>query len=95
MLDQIGNGRRIVRATVSADLMAELMRVGWRIPAGNIQAIECIQGVPPDAKFVGSMPSPADLSVWFFFEHESFDVVPEGGVIPIVQIVHRRIMADE
>ena len=95
MLDQISSGRRIVRALVSAELMAEVMRQGWIIPSHDTVAVMCEQGIPPDAKFVGASSSPSDLSVWFFFEHESFDIVPEGGTIPAVQIVHRRILFDE
>lgn len=95
MVNQFLGGRRIVRAAVSAELMAEFMREGWTIPSKGTAAVTCEKGIPPDAKYAGMIAWPENHSAWLIFEHESFDVVPEGSVIPIVTITHRRIMFDE
>lgn len=80
----IASGRRIVRVAMSSQLISDMMRVGW-----NVKNVSCVKGIPEDAIFAGASLDNSNLEVYMFFTHPSFDIVQEGCVVPIVQVVHR------
>jgi hypothetical protein len=55
-----------------------MLTTGW---SGNI---ECVEGVPPGARFVRSYTSNDMSSSMLVFEHESFDNVKNGHEIPLL-----------
>jgi hypothetical protein len=65
-------GRRIVRVPVASPLLVEMLTKGWSSGPG---IIKCIDGLPVDAKFVNSVFDPLSDHAYFFFEHESFEIV--------------------
>ncbi len=76
--------RRLVRVAVSFELLRDMMDQGYRTPG----AIKAVRGLPSDAVMTGDGFDVASQEAWLFFYHESFDIVPAGEVIPVVQITH-------
>ena len=44
--------------------------------------VRCIKGLPEGTKFVYAIPDARNYGIWFVVEHESFDTIESGGVIP-------------
>lgn len=43
---------------------------------------KCIKGLPEGARFLYSIPE-STYGIWFVVEHESFDALEDGQIIPI------------
>ena len=70
------NNRRYKRITCSPEFLASAMHDGdhsYRIVR---------DGVPLDAKVIGCGHDNLSNTIYVFIEHESFDEVPEGEIIP-------------
>jgi hypothetical protein len=88
--DVAGN---FMRVTISPLLIAEWLKTGWHIPDYPVVAIECIEGLPKDAKYIrGAYDSMRDEFI-LIFEHPSFDAVLHGADIPIIRPMHRNTYA--
>ena len=74
-------GRKIVKVPVTIDLIIEMMTEGWTTEP---YALKCISGLPKGAKFIGATHDPLTCNVFFFFEHESFDLVHYSEIPPRV-----------
>jgi hypothetical protein len=83
--------KRVKSVEVSAELVTMLFTTG------NLQAAcEVIAGLPPGARFRGAYAIPTTISVepldikpyavGLTFEHESFPVVAEGEMYPILEV---------
>ncbi len=45
--------------------------------------IRCVSGLPEGTRFAYAVPTqPEDYGCWIVVEHESFDLIPDGGLIP-------------
>ena len=58
---------------------------------GNEVHKRCVKGLPPGAKWVGVVAEPHSLSVYYVFEHESFEPVPTGHWIPVEPVVYEDV----
>lgn len=74
--------RRLVAVSVHMDLLIDLMRKGKRVD----HPIQCVNGMPEDAVFVGSIDDTYSNHVKFVFYHPSFDVVPSELMIPVISV---------
>jgi len=79
-----------VKVIVTSKIVVEMVTKGWSI--GKESIIECIEGVPEDAKLISAKIS----NNWnryfpeleFTFEHESFENI-EGEPLPYLNVVHQ------
>lgn len=87
--NNISTSIRQVKVVISPLLLAELVKTGWTIPRSPQASIECIEGLPPDAKYIrGGYDSDRDKFI-MIFEHPSFDEVHLGGILPEVTPIFR------
>jgi len=63
--------RHIAMVVITMECLDGMFRQGWNTE-GKI--LRCVQGMPPDATFVGMVPLD-DLSVGFLYYHPSFQPV--------------------
>lgn len=70
-------GRRIRRVVITAELLHDMMTVGW---VGG--QVTCVAGLPPGAVFTASTFDPGYALVSLYFHHPSFDPVPDGETVP-------------
>lgn len=78
-------GRRLVRVAVHLPVLQE-----W-ITSGNVVGPAlCVEGLPAGARFVGSTFDSQQMVAFLFFAHESFAQVQPGGLVPLVNVTHRR-----
>lgn len=81
------------KVIVTSKIVVEMVTKGWNI--GKESIIECIEGVPEDAKLIEAKI----YNNWnryfpeleLIFEHESFENT-EGEPLPFLNVVHRRTM---
>ena len=83
--------RRLVRVEYSVPLLARASsgtgeRDWWRVQ----------NPLPADAVFLWAYMAPDGRSVSFVFEHDSFELTPEGAAIPghVLMYESRRIMGE-
>lgn len=57
----------------------------WFVTQGPV-SYTVIQGLPDDARFCGWLQVDAMNSIGTVWEHETFDIVPEGGQIPWMRV---------
>ena len=67
---------RQVRVALPLTLMDEWLRGQVRVGAN----------LPSDVRYLGGMADPLSSCINLFYEHESFDPVPEGEIIPWVTL---------
>lgn len=77
--------RRLVQVPVGLDWLLDAIRQGHIL---NNQ-LECVEGIPQDAIFVGAVSDHVALSVYFVFYHPSFDVVPVSEAPPTKHALFR------
>lgn len=71
-------------------LLTEMITIGWKIGPGNrVFSAECMEGVPSGASLIHVVYDPRTDCVIAIFEHESFDEVAPGELIPLVPVSHR------
>lgn len=80
--------RRLVRVSMTVDLLQELLTQGFRAD------LECEIGLPAGAVFIGSTTDAPSLDVNLFFEHESFQPVPMGEMVPLLMPRFRKYFAE-
>jgi hypothetical protein len=56
---------------ITTDFLQEIVTTGWKVGFG--EQVECVDGLPPSAKFVRSYYDPLRQCMVLVFEHESFD----------------------
>ena len=83
---------RLARAKISADLLQEIMTKGWKVGLhGQTESLTCINGLPEGAIFRGGRYDfTGGPTFELLFEHESFDDIPAGCPIPVMQVEFRR-----
>lgn len=74
-------GRRLAKIVISGVLLEQ-----W-FTTGNEMRYRINQGLPKDAKFIGPMMSKQPNCLDILFEHDSFDIVAEGGQAEVIRIV--------
>ena len=79
--------RRVMRVYMTPEFLLQMMREGYRSPAG----IECVQGIPMGAKVLGTSYDPVCNAVFVFVEHESFPETPPAHESPVLQVVFRQV----
>lgn len=72
--------RRLIAVPVSVDFLTEMVTLGWQTRVDCITT--CIRGLPIGATFVSSFFDNARFIAYLVFQHESFDEVPPGTMIP-------------
>ena len=79
--------RRLVVVEVASPLFFEMITKGF-YDVGT----RCIKGLPQGARFVRSFDDPIRYpkTIFFVFQHESFDIVPDGLMIPRIAIEFSR-----
>lgn len=78
------NGRRRMVVRIDPRLLFAMFT------EGNVLRATCVQGLPPDAQFVGmSQDYTRDVFV-LCFESDSFELVPYFEELPLLDIVYRR-----
>ena len=85
---------RVRAVRVSGELWQEICTQGWKA-ADDIGIVECVEGLPEGAKFVGlhyERWNGKDIvpTLVFLFEHPDFDNVPEGKKIPDIDIIFEK-----
>lgn len=60
----------------------------WRemMTTGNVMMARVEEGIPPGAAYVRSWHDTERDTVYFVFEHPSFGEVPEGSIIPVLDV---------
>ncbi len=76
--------RRIIGVYISQELVIELLTRGYKTRG----KIECTEGVPADAIYVGNSFDPMKNAVIFYFIHPSFKPIELGGLIPMITVTH-------
>src|SRR3990172_6873256 len=71
--------RKLVCVLISFDLITEMVTRGYRT-----DGFETIEGVPQGAICLGSFSDDNLHEAYLVFEHDSFAVVPTGGLMPTV-----------
>jgi hypothetical protein len=77
---RIQRERRFMRVTLSPDALMDWFIVQAHI--GDTRPLHIIRGLPSDAILYGVYTSPDTYGISFVVGHQSFDQVPNGGVIP-------------
>ena len=83
--------RRYKIVPVLQQIIVDMLRKGF-IHKGTI---ECVDGVPIDAKFVTMFTDLEKMTVYFVFEHISFPETPLGEEFPVMQATltsHRSVI---
>lgn len=76
--------RRYRRVAISFDLLVQMLTTGWSI--GDAQTITCIDGLPEGAKFIRAIYDILSDTESLVFEHESFEPIQQGQIIPVSYI---------
>ena len=86
---------RYVAVEIASECLFQLLT--QRFISDFDSSLECIEGLPPGAKFVRSFQDPwrYPRTVVFVFEHDSFEIVPDGQMIPYKTIVFRHASKKE
>ena len=92
-LDEVVTMRNYALVRISTDLFSEWLKQGWKIPDDRVVAIECIKGLPQDARYIRTYYDETRDQIVMVFEHLSFDHVPEGTEIPTKQIIYKNTYA--
>ena len=79
------NGRRVMGVPVSANLLFD-----WLVEGAEIRA-RCVKGLPSDARALHAYHDAAWGRVVFVFEHESFEEVHEGMMLPMLGVEFERL----
>ena len=74
--------RRLACVAVAFPLLFQLMTKGWKT-AGVVRTVE---GLPKGALFLTSFSEPKTQTAYFVFHHKSFEEVPIGSLIPMVEV---------
>lgn len=74
--------RRIVRVIVSVELLDCMFREGY-VSRGQIRTF---RGIPADAKYVGARHCMERDAVAFVYQHDSFEPVPDGEIVPTFDV---------
>lgn len=82
--------RHLCSVTIHLDFVIEMITEGWKAPSGSYGKVQCIKGLPKDARYIRQFYDPAYDNVCFVFEHPSFDLVPHGGIIPRMLIEYEQ-----
>jgi len=78
------------KVIVSSKIVVEMVTKGWNI--GKESIIECIEGVPDDAKLIEAKIY-NNWNMYFhelelIFEHDTFENI-DGASLPYLRVVHR------
>lgn len=84
------DGERIAQIKITDKLLHEFVVEGYII--GDKYVVKTEKGLPPTAQFASSQFSNGVASL--IFEDDSFDVVPPGGLVPVLNVRHVRIERD-
>lgn len=76
--------RRYRRVVIDFDFLTQILTTGWSI--GDAQTITCIDGLPEGAKFIHAIYDVLSDTENLVFEHESFEPIPQGQMIPVSYI---------
>lgn len=79
-------GRRLRRVPINMDMLFDIFTEGWEV--GTNAYIRCYQGLPKGSKFISAGYDPLSGSEQLIFEHESFEPVKPGEIIPVLYIGH-------
>ena len=83
---------RLMGVAVSSELWQHMATEGWSV-SGDGRTLKCTDGLPEGAELVNSYYDGQRQTATLVFHHSSFNNVPVGGVIPILDIVHSMIEA--
>lgn len=64
-------------------MFAEIMTAGWK---GD--GVECVNGLPKGAIIISTGYDAAYDWYYFIVEHESFDLITEGDVLPLMHVTY-------
>lgn len=74
--------RRLARVELDFELLSGFIIAGRKFE-GNLIVTK---GIPEDAVYINSYTDDRTMKTCFLFYHESFPEVPDGGVIPLIEI---------
>lgn len=78
---ETNNSRRLKMMAVHASLIDEFLRDGYEV--GGDYKITVQSPIPSDAKLVRVWYDISIDTVYFVYEHESFDLVELGSMVPV------------
>lgn len=79
MIFSLGNiPRKIKVISVASKLLFKMMPKGYI----NKNNIITIKGIPKDAVYVDSLFDPSTLTAYIVFEHNTFELIKPGEIIP-------------
>lgn len=84
-IEKLRKERRLGVVPVSIEVMAQHLLT----PAHGVKVV----GLPIDAVYVTAYYSPESYGLNMVYGHESFDKVPEGVDIPILQVIYTEYWA--
>lgn len=79
-------GRRLRRVGIMPEVMIEWMTTGWR--ASPTEYVECVEGLPVGAKCIRFDYDLVSDVAYMLVEHESFELVQHGEVIPKMHVTY-------
>ena len=79
--------RRLRRVGITSAVLIEWMTTGWR--TNQNEYVECIEGLPQGAKCIRMDYDMVHDVAYLLVEHESFEPVHHGEVIPKMHVAYR------